>query len=1006
MTDLHNLQTEGPSTSGAEETARPKHNGESTTSFADGKDGEEISAMGEVFISSPSYMVHQEVITRPAGDTGIEGVSVGSTKANELNTQPPVIRLKQTEDQFYDILCKSSCKGSCGGPNARPGSQCYCDAVCQQLGDCCLDYEAACLSGPNVTRDNYVDNVRSRQPLPLECVTIWTNAFYSDVLVVTSCSRNYTRKDNIVVRRMCQRPLLEEKNISTELPVMFRNVIYRNRYCAVCNNPDFDLNETTRPKFNISCGRNSSIAYEVWRRDGVDAFVSYAIVACKFHVDISDFENLQRDHNRYDCTLLAGIPSRCEKEIDSASKYMQSTCRVYRADVVHPQSLTRYRNPHCAVCDGASFTDLSCPLFQWPMIFGPNLQHLPSFTLLLDFRGEQRLAYEATPLCPPHLLPDYTRDTCVIPTCPPGHVSLKDKINCTKLKVKVEQILSLRNNAATTVVTALDIPPDVTSKEYDQIEKSLLLVVQRININGIELIVDVSYHTECVKLYESLLLTFEDTCWNCTEHNSTCFAYQLSNIQFRKIVPHINSTKKDIISELNKTFTATLKELFVLNHDINEILDNCSVGTSRIRNKLVFLGYDLSRGTFPPTFIDTNTSLTYKTDEVPVCLSWQVNVSEPSGWFEQYAALVCEPDILTCETVTFQAGEYIDMGKSLLLRHSETNVSKRDVFRLDSDTIVLCAALLPNLTIQHQTIWQESPGEGDIKGILTLVGNIFSMICLAFTMVTYCLFPSLRNVPGKSVMHLTIALFLAQLSFQVSATLVSYREACIVAGALQHYAWLAAFLWMNVLAYNICVTFVYLMPSTDIANTARLRAFALYAWGFPAVFVAVCLSIDFGTELPFNYGGKTTCFIVGHNAVVYYFATPLAVIIAANIVFFVRTIFALRSAMLLGNQARNSQQRRNTFVIYVRLTSLMGFTWLFGFLANINALYFLWYLFIICNTLQGVFICFSFAVNYQVRQLWRSRLYTHRDKRNGFSRTPMSNDSPTSVTHDCENTRL
>ncbi|KAI0214621.1 hypothetical protein LSAT2_000266, partial [Lamellibrachia satsuma] len=814
---------------GAEETARHKHNGESTT----------ISAKGEVFMSSPSYMAHQEVNTRPAGDTGIEGVSVGTTEANELNTQSPVIRLKQMEDQFYDILCKSSCKGSCGSPNARPGSQCYCDAVCQQLGDCCLDYEAACLSGPNVTRDNYVDNVRSRQPLPLECVTIWTNAFYSDVLVVTSCSRNYTRK-----------------------------------------------------------------------------------------------ENLQRDYNRYDCTLLDGIPSRCEKEIDSVSKYMQSTCREYRADVVHPQSLTRYRNPHCAVCDGASFIDLSCPLFQWPMIFDPNLQHLPSFTLLLDFRGEQRLAYEATPLCPPHLLPDYTRDTCVIPTCPPGHVSLRDKINCTKLKVKVEQTLSLRNNAATTVVMAIDIPPDVTSNEYDQIEKSLLLVVQHININGIELIVDVSYHTECVKLYESLLLRFEDTCWNCTAHNFTCFAYQLSNIQFRKIVPHINSTKKDIISELNKTSTATLKELFVLNHDINEILDNCSVGTSRIRNQLVFLGYDLSRGTFPPTFIDTNTSLTYKTDEVPVCLSWQVNISEPSGWFEQYAALVCEPDILTCETVTLQADEYIDMGKSLLLRHSETNVSIGDVIRLDSGTIVLCAALLPNLTIQQQTIPQDNQWEGDIKGILTLVGNIFSMICLAFTMVTYCLFPSLRNVPGKSVMQLTMALFLAQLSFQVSATLVSYREACTVAGALQHYAWLAAFLWMNVLAYNICVTFVYLVPSTDIANTARLRAFALYAWGLPAVFVAVCLSIDFGTELPFNYGGKITCFIVGHNAVVYYFATPLAVIITANIVFFVRTIFALRSAMSLGNQARNSQQRRNTFVIYVRLTSLMGFTWLFGFLAN------------------------------------------------------------------------
>ena len=125
------------------------------------------------------------------------------------------------------------------------------------------------------------------------------------------------------------------------------------------------------------------------------------------------------------------------------------------------------------------------------------------------------------------------------------------------------------------------------------------------------------------------------------------------------------------------------------------------------------------------------------------------------------------------------------------------------------------------------------------------------------------------------------------------------------------------------------------MLSTDIANTARLRAFALYR--ILAVFVALCLSIDFGTEFPLNYWGKTRSFIVGHNAFEYYFAT------SHRCKHRLLCSLLLESAMLLGNEARNSQQRRNTLVNYVRLTSLMEFTWLIGFLVKVHALYFLWY---------------------------------------------------------------
>ena len=72
--------------------------------------------------------------------------------------------LKEFEDIVYDKMCITSCKNKCVQYSSMPDSKCYCDDVCLHLGDCCLDYEASCLSGPNVTRDNYGAILRMRKP--------------------------------------------------------------------------------------------------------------------------------------------------------------------------------------------------------------------------------------------------------------------------------------------------------------------------------------------------------------------------------------------------------------------------------------------------------------------------------------------------------------------------------------------------------------------------------------------------------------------------------------------------------------------------------------------------------------------------------------------------------------------------------------------------------------------------------------------------------------------------
>ena len=414
-------------------------------------------------------------------------------------------------------------------------------------------------------------------------------------------------------------------------------------------------------------------------------------------------------------------------------------------------------------------------------------------------------------------------------------------------------------------------------------------------------------------------------------------------------------------------------DLFVFKQDANITLGICLKGSPQIRRDLVFP--IVTPFHFPSTFQVVSTEQMYNLTETPLIIPWRLNHKTNAEWNESTTALVCEPNIFSCDTVTFQADEYTDMGKLLKLyggTSQEVKIRERNVLRLDSNAIVMCASLLSNLTGILDMNNDGSEIDILVQGILTLVGNIVSMACLVFTMTTYCMFEQLRTRPGKCVMNLCVALFFAQLSFQVSDTFLSYREACAAVAAFQHYTWLVAFLWMNVLAFDISCTFSDLMPSYGVRDITRFRIFSLYAWGLPAVFVAVCLVIDFGTKLPFSYGSETMCWIAGPRAIAYYFATPAAVVITANTVLFVRTVVALRRAMSTVSIARQSaQQQRSAFVIYIRLTSLMGFTWLFCFLANIDVLSFLSYPFILCNTCQGIFMCASFTLRLTVRKLWQ-----------------------------------
>ena len=273
--------------------------------------------------------------------------------------------------------------------------------------------------------------------------------------------------------------------------------------------------------------------------------------------------------------------------------------------------------------------------------------------------------------------------------------------------------------------------------------------------------------------------------------------------------------------------------------------------------------------------------------------------------------------------------------------------------------------------------WHCADGENSdttagVLNWLTLVGNIASMICSVLTLVLFCLFPSMRTTPGKAVMFLTLYLLVAQTTFQFNMFFVSHQITCLIIAATQHTAWLSSFCWMNVLAFDLSITMQHITEIRSQDRRTGIVVYILYACGVPVLFVMTSLAVLLNTGV-WPYVSQTSCWIAPGKTLIYLFAIPVALMILLNMIAFSFFVCKLTRIRQETEQVRLSSRSKHDFFIYFKLFSLMGITWIFGFLANIPHLSWCSYIFVVANTLQGTFIFFSFGLSSTMRQQCRQR---------------------------------
>ncbi|XP_071943009.1 uncharacterized protein [Antedon mediterranea] len=250
---------------------------------------------------------------------------------------------------------------------------------------------------------------------------------------------------------------------------------------------------------------------------------------------------------------------------------------------------------------------------------------------------------------------------------------------------------------------------------------------------------------------------------------------------------------------------------------------------------------------------------------------------------------------------------------------------------------------------------------------ITNIGLGFSIACLIATIVSFTTNRKLRrSKPQQILCHLCVSLLGLYLVFLVGIDRTNKESACTVIAGLIHYFLLTSMFWMSVQAINL----YYLIVKVYNTHVSRfvLKA-CVFAWGLPAVIVAITVSIDVD-----NYADTNKyCFLVV-TRMYYSVALPIAIILLFNIVVFIMVLHSISKLGKVTAQAHKQNKGKHLLQNAVCISVIMGLTWVIGFFAIDSVSEVIQILFCILNCLQGVSIFIMYCLRSKdVRNFWTER---------------------------------
>lgn len=200
----------------------------------------------------------------------------------------------------------------------------------------------------------------------------------------------------------------------------------------------------------------------------------------------------------------------------------------------------------------------------------------------------------------------------------------------------------------------------------------------------------------------------------------------------------------------------------------------------------------------PPMFISPPPVQDYNLEsQVSNCTSNTTNCTVTFGTYN------CESVTLT-ENQSMQMRFYLNKSHDVILISRKQLLQEKNAMTLQGNSVyILCPQNQP-----------EHNGHAGLRGhasavlvYITFIGTILSIISLCFLLYVYLCFKELRNLPGKCLISLSVALLFYQGIFLGTEKSREVATLCKAVAIFLHLFLLAGFSWMSVMAFDTASTF-------------------------------------------------------------------------------------------------------------------------------------------------------------------------------------------------------
>uniref|UniRef100_A0A4W5K886 Adhesion G protein-coupled receptor L2 n=1 Tax=Hucho hucho TaxID=62062 RepID=A0A4W5K886_9TELE len=232
--------------------------------------------------------------------------------------------------------------------------------------------------------------------------------------------------------------------------------------------------------------------------------------------------------------------------------------------------------------------------------------------------------------------------------------------------------------------------------------------------------------------------------------------------------------------------------------------------------------------------------------------------------------------------------------------------------------------------------------------VITRVGIVVSLVCLAISIFTFCFFRGLQSDRNTIHKNVCINLFIAELIFLICIDMTEPKIGCSIVAGILHFFFLASFSWMCLEGVQLYLMMVEVFESEH----SRKKYYYVSGYLLPAIVVGVSAAIDYR-----SYGTKKACWLRVDNHFIWSFLGPVTFIIMLNLIFLVITMYKMgKHSTTLKPDSSRLENIKSWVLGAFALLCLMGLTWSFGLFFINESSVVMAYLFTIFNTFQGMFI--------------------------------------------------